>query len=106
MPHHLAHLADAAASAAAPTATTTLGAVQPCAVDRAAEVRMFGDVEPEVRLRLELLARASASPETALPHVVALLVDGEARRAAIIDAVSTNEALREQWHRTWEALRR
>lgn len=67
---------------------------------------MFGDVAPEVRLKLELLARASASPETALPHVVAVLVEGDECRAAIIDAVSTNAALREQWHRTWEALRR
>lgn len=106
MAHRLAHLVDVADSAAAPTASTTVGAVQRCAGDHAADVRMFGDVAPQVRLKLELLARASASPETALPHVIALLVEGDDRRAAIIEAISTNDPLREQWHRTWEVLRR
>ena len=67
---------------------------------------LFGDVEPELRLRMELVARASASPDAALPYVVALLVEGDERRAAIVEAFATNDALREQWHRTWEVLRR
>ena len=69
---------------------------------------MFGDVPDAVRLHMELVARASASPEAALPQVVALLVPGddEARRAAIVEAISTNEPLREQWERTWHVLRR
>jgi hypothetical protein len=67
---------------------------------------MFGDVAPELRMRMELLVRASASPETALPHVIALLVEGDERRAAITEAITTNDALREQWHRTWQVLRR
>ena len=28
------------------------------------------------------------------------------RREAIVEAISGNDALREQWHRTWEILRR
>lgn len=69
---------------------------------------MFGDVPEAMRLQMELVARASASPEAALPQVVALLVPGddEARRAAIVEAISTNEPLREQWERTWHVLRR
>ena len=68
---------------------------------------MFGDVPDGVRLHLELVARASASPETALPQVIALLVpDDEVRQAAIVAAISTNEPLLEQWERTWEVLRR
>lgn len=68
---------------------------------------MFGDVPDGVRLHMELVARASVSPEAALPQVIALLVEGDdARRAAIITAINTNDALREQWERTWEVLRR
>lgn len=67
---------------------------------------MFGDVSPEIRLGMELLARASASADAALPHVIALLVDGDAKRAAVVEAISTNPPLREQWQRTWEVLRR
>jgi hypothetical protein len=68
---------------------------------------MFGDVEPAIRLQMELVARCSASPETALPKVIELLVPGDpAKRAAIVSAISTNDPLREQWERTWEVLRR
>lgn len=70
------------------------------------EVRMFGDVDPAIQLRMELLARASASPDTALPFVIALLVEGDERREAIVEAINGNTPLREQWVRTWEALRR
>lgn len=69
-------------------------------------VHMFGDVAPQLRMQMELVARASASPERALPFVIALLVEGDERRAAIVEAISTNEALDEQWRRTWEVLRR
>jgi hypothetical protein len=73
----------------------------------AAEATMFGDVPDGVRLHLELVARASASPATALPQVIALLVpDDEVRQAAIVAAISSNEPLLEQWERTWEVLRR
>lgn len=68
---------------------------------------MFGDVPDGVRLHLELVARASASPQAALPQVIALLVPDDAvRQAAIITAISSNEPLLEQWERTWEVLRR
>ena len=70
------------------------------------EVQMFGDVDPAIQLKMELLARASASPETALPFVIALLVEGDERRDAIVTAIAGNDALREQWQRTWEVLRR
>lgn len=109
MSRRLAHPALVAAAPAADhaSASTTVDAAWRGDVSAAAgEVPMFGDVDPEVRLRMELLARASASPETALPHVVALLVDGREQRAAIVDAITGNEPLREQWERTWEALRR
>jgi hypothetical protein len=72
----------------------------------AAEATMFGDVPDGVRLHMELVARASASPETALAPIIALLVPGdEVRQAAIVAAISTNDPLREQWERTWEVLR-
>lgn len=68
---------------------------------------MFGDVPDAVRLHMELVARASASPDTALAPIIALLVPGdEARQAAIVAAISANDPLREQWERTWEVLRR
>jgi hypothetical protein len=68
---------------------------------------MFGDVEPAVRLQMELVVRRSASPEAALPTVIELLVPGSpAKRAAIVTAITTNDPLREQWERTWEVLRR
>lgn len=68
---------------------------------------MFGDVSPLTRMQMVLVAKASASPATALAPVIDLLVaDGSARkRAAIVDAISTNLPLREQWERTWEILR-
>ncbi len=69
-------------------------------------VRMFGDVDPAIQLKMELIVRASANPETALPFVIALLVEGDERCEAIVTAISDNAALREQWHRTWEVLRR
>lgn len=72
---------------------------------------MFGDVPDATRMQMELVARASATPEAALPHVIRLLVPGDAeadaaRRAAIVTAIGTNVPLREQWERTWEVLRR
>ena len=106
MARQLEHTLRAAVDAVAPTGSTTVGAVGRDASNGCDEVRMFGDVDPAIRLRMELLARASASPETALPFVIALLVDGDERRAAIVDAINTNDALREQWQRTWEVLRR
>lgn len=68
---------------------------------------MFGDVPDGVRLQMELVVRASATPEAALPKVIELLVPGDpARTTAIISAITGNEPLREQWERTWEVLRR
>lgn len=70
------------------------------------EDSLFGDVPPDVRLQMELVACASASPEEALPVVIAILVDGSAaKRAAIVDAITSNDPLREQWERTWAVLR-
>jgi hypothetical protein len=106
MARRLAHPARDAAANAGSTASTTVDAASRALVRGVDEVRMFGDVDPQVRLRMELLARASASPETALPHVIALLVEGDERRDAIVKAITDNEPLREQWHRTWEVLRR
>jgi hypothetical protein len=107
MSRQLQHPRDLVATPAQVAASTTVAATgrAACGGD-AVDVRMFGDVAPEVRLRMELLARASASPATALPHVVALLVEGDEQRAAIVEAISGNEPLREQWNRTWEVLRR
>lgn len=68
---------------------------------------MFGDLEDATRLHMELLARASVSPDAVLPDVIALLVPGDAaRRAAIVAAIRSSDPLREQWERTWEVLRR
>ncbi len=86
--------------------STTVDAIGRDASVERVEVQMFGDVDPAIRLKMALLARASATPETALPFVIALLVEGDERRDAIVEAISTNDALREQWHRTWAVLRR
>ncbi|MCW2974190.1 MAG: hypothetical protein JWN72_2463 [Thermoleophilia bacterium] len=68
---------------------------------------LFDGVSAAVRLQMELVARASASPATALPAVIALIVDGSPqKRAAIIAAIEETEPLREQWERTWAVLRR
>ncbi|MCB0878647.1 MAG: hypothetical protein KDC46_06660 [Thermoleophilia bacterium] len=107
MARRLAHPSRSSASADVSTASTTVGAserVRTMDADRHAD--LFGDVDPQVRMRMELVARASASADTALPFVVALLVDGDEKRAAIVEAISSNEALDEQWRRTWEVLRR
>ena len=53
---------------------------------------LFDGVSAAVRMQMELVARASASPATALP--------------AIIAAIEETEPLREQWERTWAVLRR
>lgn len=106
MARQLEHRFHASVEAVAPTSSTTVDAVGRGASVDGTEVQMFGDVDPAIRLKMELLARASASPETALPFVIALLVDGEERREAITTAISDNDALREQWHRTWAVLRR
>lgn len=95
------------AAAGSPTVSTSVDALgeRDATVDQG-EVRMFGDVDPAVQLKMELLARASSSPETALPFVIALLVEGDERRDAIVKAINENAPLREQWLRTWEVLRR
>ena len=105
MARQLEHTLRASAGAVAPQGSTTVDAAGR-SVACSHEVQMFGDVDPAIQLRMELVARASASPETALPFVIALLVEGDERRAAIVTAISENDALREQWHRTWEVLRR
>jgi len=66
---------------------------------------LFDDLAPRARMQLELVARASKSPETALPHAVAVLVPNLAARERIIAAITTNDQLREQWERAWAALR-
>jgi hypothetical protein len=67
---------------------------------------MFGDVSPVVRFKMELVACASDTPDEALPHIIALLVQGSpGKRAAIVAAISQNDPLREQWERTWAVLR-
>ena len=106
MARQLEHRLHASVEAVAPSSSTTVDAVGRDASVDGMEVQMFGDVDPAIQLKMELLARASASPETALPFVIALLVDGDERREAIIQAISDNDALREQWHRTWDVLRR
>ena len=105
MARQLEHSLRASLEAAAPLASTTVDAARRGAAP-ACEVQMFGDVDPAIQLRMELVARASASPDTALPFIIALLVEGDERREAIVTAISENDALREQWHRTWEVLRR
>ncbi len=73
----------------------------------AAPASMFGEVPRALEMKMELVARASASPERALPVMIDLLVDGGAeKRAAIVEAIATNDSLREQWERTWTVLRR
>jgi hypothetical protein len=70
---------------------------------------MFGDVPVAVRMQMELIARSSETPNEALPLIIELLVTGDdvdAKRTAIVEAISTNDPLREQWERTWEVLRR
>jgi len=69
-------------------------------------IDMFEDVPAAVRMQLELIARASSSADTALMPAIDLLVPGEpAKRDAIVTAISSNDPLREQWERAWEALR-
>lgn len=101
---------DAATIEAIASSTGTTTADEPvvrgdrCAT---ADVRMFGDVDPAVRIRMELIARTSASADAALPHIIALMVAGdESKQAAIVEAITENEPLQEQWQRTWEILRR
>lgn len=69
-------------------------------------MNMFADVPDTIRLQMELVACASTSPEAALGQVIALLVPGdEAKQAAVVQAISSNDPLREQWERAWLALR-
>jgi hypothetical protein len=60
-----------------------------------------------IRLQMQLLARQSSRPDDALVPIIDLLVaDGsERKRAAIVTAFRSHDALREQWERTWELLR-
>lgn len=95
--------ANAAANEAA-SSITTMDASQ--ARQAAPAMRMFGDLDAAVRMRMELLARASKTADSALPYVIALIVDGEEKQQAIISAITTSDPLREQWERTWEILRR
>jgi hypothetical protein len=68
---------------------------------------LFDGVSAAVRMQMQLVARASASPATALPAIIALIVDGSSqKRAAIISAIEETPPLREQWERTWAVLRR
>ena len=84
------------AAAGAGTAPRTPGGSTP----------MLAGVPAVVRMQMELVACASATPEDALAPVIELLVDGSPqKRAAIVAAISTNDPLREQWERTWEVLR-
>jgi hypothetical protein len=106
MARQLEHALHVSVEAIAPISSTTVDAIGRGASGEGVEVQMFGDVDPAIQLKMELLARASASPETALPFVIALLVEGDERRDAIVTAIFDNDALREQWHRTWEVLRR
>ena len=106
MEQQLQQMRQAAMEKVAHASSTLDVARAPAARGAGDAVRMFGDVAPDVQLKMELLARVSASPETALPHVIALLVEGDAKRIAVIEAINTNDPLREQWHRTWEVLRR
>ncbi|MCW2957006.1 MAG: hypothetical protein JWO69_1875 [Thermoleophilia bacterium] len=100
------------AQAAATTADLVHGSATgaPSSGPRAAAgkgAEMFGDVPAHVRMKMELVARASGSPEAALMPIIDILVEGSARkRAAIVGAILTNEPLREQWERTWHVLRR
>lgn len=72
------------------------------------DLRMFGELSPELRTAMETVARGSLDANSALPHIITLLVDGgsDRKRDAIVDAIRMNDPLREQWERTWEILRR
>jgi hypothetical protein len=111
MARQLAHPDRVAAAAPEATSSSRTGdqdrTGEPARGDAAVvDIAMFGDVDPRLRMRMELVARASASAQTALPHVVALLVEGAEARDAVTAAIVGNEPLHEQWLRTWEALRR
>lgn len=70
-------------------------------------IDMLGAVPDVTRMKMELIARASASPDRALVPIVRLLV-GDADPAkvdAIVAAFQTNPPLREQWQRTYQILR-
>jgi hypothetical protein len=68
---------------------------------------LFDCVSAGVRLQMELVARTSASPATALPAIIGLIVeDNPRKRAAVISAIEHTPPLREQWERTWAVLRR
>lgn len=71
-----------------------------------AALDMLGGVPDVVRMKMELIARASASSDRALAPIVKLLVgDDPAKINAITIAFQTNPPLREQWERTYEILR-
>ena len=70
------------------------------------EPGMLGGVPHDQRLQMELVARASRTPDDALDQVLSILLGGTGERhAAVAGAFRANDALREQWERTWEILR-
>lgn len=91
------------------SANGTTSSDAPASSGRAASdtAGLFDSVSASVRLQMELVARTSASPATALPAIIALIVDDNPRkRAAVISAIEHTPPLREQWERTWAVLRR
>lgn len=59
-----------------------------------------------IRLHMQLIARTASSSDAALAPIIELLVDGSPqKRAAIVTAFRSHDALRAQWERTYEILR-
>ncbi|MCW2923611.1 MAG: hypothetical protein JWM98_1015 [Thermoleophilia bacterium] len=99
-------IATPARATAAIGGSTTAGAASARRGGGGESSGMFADLPAPVRLQMQLVVCASASPDDALPDVIALLVPGlAAKQAAIVSAISGTDPLREQWERTWHALR-
>lgn len=112
-PHlHERHRGQSATTPAAPGARATLPGTHTMDVrqsrtdaERPAH-DAFSEVPAQLRREIALAAQAASGVDVALQAVIALLVPGSTeRRAAIVEAFTTNEALRAQWLRTYEILR-
>ncbi len=59
-----------------------------------------------VRMQMQVIARTSLNEDHALEQIIELLVQGgPEKRAAIVTAFRSNDALRTQWQRTFELLK-
>ena len=105
--HAASQAASRGAAPASDVASITGSGCEQRPAAAGASTSMFGELSDPMRLKMELVARASASAETALPAIVSIIAGAdETHRDAIVTAIMSNQPLREQWERTWAVLRR